>query len=358
MRCTGVGGKGKALCYTSTVMQRRKEDAQHGATVITISTGTIFRVILIGFAAWFLYVIRDIVALVLVALLIAAVIDPFAERMKRYRIPRGLAVAFLYAVGLALLGVAALIIVPPMITELTQVGDFFAPCWRTRRLVTCVQCSKAVRGRRPLQILRRQSNRPVSCRHFRSLAKRCKVRSARCSRASWSLSWRFTWWWRNTSCVAALQCSHQRTTNRSSRSCRSKCARRLVRGLRGQLLIMLAIAVLDYVALTALGIPYALVLAIFGGLMEVVPFLGPNVAVIPAALVAVTVSPVHGVLVMAAFFVIQQIESTVLTPKIMQKTTGLNPIVTIVAILIGFPSRRYCGCSRVHSACNDYFRLL
>lgn len=99
---------------------------------------------------------------------------------------------------------------------------------------------------------------------------------------------------------------------------------------------MLAIAVLDYVALTALGIPYALVLAIFGGLMEVVPFLGPNVAVIPAALVAVTVSPVHGVLVMAAFFVIQQIESTVLTPKIMQKTTGLNPIVTIVAILIGF----------------------
>ncbi len=317
-------------------MQRRKEDAQHGATVITISTGTIFRVILIGFAAWFLYVIRDIVALVLVALLIAAVIDPFAERMKRYRIPRGLAVAFLYAVGLALLGVAALIIVPPMITELTQVGDFFAPMlahtpfgdvramfeggtWSQTfaNIASTVQQAGVMQALPQLgQALQGAFGAVLACVLVLVLAFYMVVEEHVVRRGI----------------AMFAPADYQPFVTQLSVKMREKVGA----WLRGQLLIMLAIAVLDYVALTALGIPYALVLAIFGGLMEVVPFLGPNVAVIPAALVAVTVSPVHGVLVMAAFFVIQQIESTVLTPKIMQKTTGLNPIVTIVAILIGF----------------------
>jgi predicted PurR-regulated permease PerM len=106
--------------------------------------------------------------------------------------------------------------------------------------------------------------------------------------------------------------------------------------LWGQVLLMVIVAALTYLALLLLRFPYALPLAFLAGLLEVLPNVGPIIAAIPAAVVGFTISPLMGLLAIAAFFLVQQIESNLITPKVMQGVTGLNPMVTILGLLIGF----------------------
>jgi len=69
--------------------------------------------------------------------------------------------------------------------------------------------------------------------------------------------------------------------------------------------------------------------------MEFVPVIGPIITGAIAALVALSISPIGALFVIVLFIVVQQLENTILVPKIMQKALGLSPIVIILALLIG-----------------------
>jgi predicted PurR-regulated permease PerM len=84
-----------------------------------------------------------------------------------------------------------------------------------------------------------------------------------------------------------------------------------------------------------LKVPYALVLAIFGGVLEIIPYLGPIISAIPAIILGFFVSPLTGLLVLVFYILIQQLENHVMVPQIMKKAVGLNPIVVILVLLIG-----------------------
>lgn len=106
--------------------------------------------------------------------------------------------------------------------------------------------------------------------------------------------------------------------------------------VRGELLLMAIIGIMTYVGLMALGIPYALPLAILSGLLEAVPNLGPTIAAIPAVLIGFTVSPIVGFGALAMSILIQQLENNIVVPKIMESATGTAPLVTIIVLLVGY----------------------
>ena len=66
-----------------------------------------------------------------------------------------------------------------------------------------------------------------------------------------------------------------------------------------------------------------------------VPGLGPIIATVIASIVGFAISPVVGLIVLTLFTGIQQLENNFLVPKVMQKVTGFNPLVTMIALLIG-----------------------
>lgn len=105
--------------------------------------------------------------------------------------------------------------------------------------------------------------------------------------------------------------------------------------VRGQLLLTVIVGGLSYIGLLLLGVDYALTLALIAGLTELIPIAGPIIGAIPAILVAFGQSPLLAGLVAALYLVIQQLENNLIVPKVMQKTTGLNPIVTIIVVLVG-----------------------
>jgi len=114
-----------------------------------------------------------------------------------------------------------------------------------------------------------------------------------------------------------------------------KLKRKMGAWLRGQLILSLMVGVLVYVGLSILGIKYALLLALLAAVLEIVPYVGPVLSVIPAMIVGFAISPTLGVSIMVLYVIIQQIENHVLVPKVMQKVTGLHPVLSIVALLVG-----------------------
>lgn len=102
--------------------------------------------------------------------------------------------------------------------------------------------------------------------------------------------------------------------------------------IAGQGLLCLIIGVMALIAYWLIGLPYVLVLAFVAGIMEAVPFVGPLLGAIPAALVALSIGPDKLIWVIVATLIIQQLENSVLVPRVMRRAVGVNPFVTLLAI--------------------------
>lgn len=110
--------------------------------------------------------------------------------------------------------------------------------------------------------------------------------------------------------------------------------RMLKRWLVGQLILMAVVMTLTGIALSLLGVPFALPLALFAGLLEFVPYIGPIVAAVPAVLVAFAEGPQLALAAAGAYVVIQSIESYALTPLIQHRAVYLPPAVILFAQVI------------------------
>lgn len=111
--------------------------------------------------------------------------------------------------------------------------------------------------------------------------------------------------------------------------------RKIGRWVQGQLLLALVVGLAVYIGLSVLGIKFALLLGIVAMILELVPIVGPVLAAIPAILLAFAQDPVLGLWTIALYLVIQQLENHILVPLILGRTLGLNPVVVIIALLIG-----------------------
>src|SRR3989339_705825 len=232
---------------------------------VSISTATFIKAVLIVLGLWFLWFIRDIVAIFVASILLAALIEPFASWFAARSIPRGLAVLIVYT---CLLSLAAVFIV--LVLSFYMVVD-----------------EERMR------------------KYFRSLA---------------PIEYQ--------PYVAHLM---------------KKMSRKMGEWLRGQIILGLIVGVAVYVGLTFLGVKYALVLALIAGLLEVIPYVGPIISLVPAGIIGFAQSPFVGLAVVILYLVIQQLENNVLVPKIMQKVTGLNPIISILALLVGLKAGGLAG---------------
>jgi predicted PurR-regulated permease PerM len=100
----------------------------------------------------------------------------------------------------------------------------------------------------------------------------------------------------------------------------------------GQAILCTVIGIMALIAYLLIGLPNALVLALIAGVLEAVPMIGPLLGAVPAALVALSIAPGKLIWVIIATVVIQQVENSLLVPRIMKKAVGVNPFVTLLAL--------------------------
>jgi len=106
--------------------------------------------------------------------------------------------------------------------------------------------------------------------------------------------------------------------------------------IRGQIIVGACVAVLITVLLLALRIKYALLIGVFAGVVNIIPYLGAIAGAIPAVLIALFT---HGfgwaLLVVAGFVLVNQAEGHIIAPNIVGQRVGLTPLMVVIAILVG-----------------------
>lgn len=105
--------------------------------------------------------------------------------------------------------------------------------------------------------------------------------------------------------------------------------------LRGAAINGMVIAVLEYIGLTIIGVPYALTLGALAGLMEFFPTIGPIISGTIATLVALSISPRIAIITVIYAIVLQQTEGHILVPWIMRSQTNVSPLLAIFAVISG-----------------------
>jgi len=104
--------------------------------------------------------------------------------------------------------------------------------------------------------------------------------------------------------------------------------------LVGQLISMAFLWLSTWLVLHLLGVPLAFTLGLLTGFLTFIPYLGPLIALLPIAMVAFLHSPTLGLMAVAAYLVIQNIEGNVMMPIVFEKTVSLPPALTVVSQIL------------------------
>lgn len=108
------------------------------------------------------------------------------------------------------------------------------------------------------------------------------------------------------------------------------------RFLRGQMLDGLIVAVIASLSLSLIGLDFAVVVGLFAGVSNIIPYFGPILGMIPAAIIGLLTGGVTQALyAVLVLFLIQQVDSAVISPRVVGKSTGLHPVMVLIAVTVG-----------------------
>ena len=105
--------------------------------------------------------------------------------------------------------------------------------------------------------------------------------------------------------------------------------------LNGQIVVAGIVGILETVGLFVIGIRYPLILGIVGGISNIIPYIGPIIGGVPAVALALIDSPAKAIITVLLYVVVQQIDSIIITPKIVEGRLGIHPVSSVIMVLIG-----------------------
>lgn len=291
---------------------------------IEISHRTIIFVFVFIFALWFLYYIRDIILQLFVAVFIMTVLNPFVRRLTRFKIPRTLAVFVVYLLIIATFSLLIAGIIPPLVEQTASFANSLPKYLSTVGVSAYIseqitgQIISSI-GSLPGQIIK------VGISVFSNVISVLAV-------FVFSLYLLLS----REKLEDQLGFLFGDEKKKELGRIIDRLEMRLGGWARGELTLMIIVGSANYIGLSLLGIPYALPLAILAGVLEIIPNIGPITASIPGIIIGLSISPVTGLAVGALALLIQQLENYVLVPKIMEKSVGVSPLITLLALAIGF----------------------
>jgi len=291
---------------------------------IEISHRTIIFAVFFLLFLWFLYLIRDIILEFFVALLIMAILNPLVSRLSKSKIPRAVSVLVVYAltVGILILSVGA--IIPPLVEQTAGFASGL-PKYLGNIGIDILVSEQIIR-----ELLSQIGNIPgqavkIGVSIFSNVLGVFTV-----------LIMAFYLLLTRNKLDEALGFFLGEEKLNEAVKLIDALEAKLGGWARGELSLMILVGVSTYVGLMIIGIPFALPLALLAGIFELVPYMGPFISAIPAVIIGLGISPLIGLATAALYFIIQQVENYLFVPKVMEKSVGVSPIVTLLSLAIGF----------------------
>lgn len=303
---------------------------------ISISTETIVKVIAILAGLIFIYLVRDVMALLFLSIIFTATLEPLINKMTKRSINRALSIAIIYIAIFLFIILAFFFLVPQLVNQFEDfIKNFPVYINALSSLFSGLESSASLYG---INFSGNEFLQSIFSGIFHSGG---KIFSTTVSVMTFFVSvlviFALTFYMlvKEDGMNKFIISIAPQDNKEYIISLVERIKNKIGKWLGGQIILMLIIFVFDWIALSIFNIPYALILAAFAGILEIVPYLGPIISAILASAVGFLISPATGFTVLIVLTIIQQIESHIIVPQVMKKAVGLNPIIVMLALLIG-----------------------
>lgn len=301
-----------------------------------ISINTVIKIIAVLLGLWFIFVVRDVIAIMFAAVIVASALSPTIDRMAKHGIPRAITILGVYLLLIAFVGVLVYFILPPAITQLRQLAEQLPNYFSYFQNIISylreygIQNHLITGSQADLNNISDFLNN-FTTNIFSTTKGFISGFTAILTVFVLNLYLLLDENGIKNFFVALLPLKQKNQLTAVA----SKIGAGLGAWLRGQLLLGIIVGVLVYIGLVIIGVPYALTLALLAGVLEIIPIIGPILSAIPAILIALSISPTMALIVTGFYILVQELENKLLVPKVMQRTVGLHPVTIIVVLLIG-----------------------
>lgn len=307
-----------------------------------------FLIAIIVLLCFLVYEIRDVIIIFFVALLFSAALDPTVDKLQEYKVPRWLGIILIYIFVIAVLGIFISNLIPLIGSQIVDLAS------KLRAIVSGgnLDMPKILDWAQPyFQSFFSEINKDVIIENLQSaltaMGDSFKQAAGNVFSVLIAISngvFNFLlilvltfFMVVNESGIDEFVLSLFPSKYAEYISEKSKAIKQKVGyWLRGQLLLGVSIGLLSYIGFLILGVEYAPTLAIFAGITEVIPYVGPFLAWIVSVPIVLNQSPWLVLWVTIMFLIVQRLENDILVPLIMKKATGLSPILVIFAMMVGF----------------------
>lgn len=315
-------------------------------TTISISTGTIIKALLLLATAALLWFLRDLVLIVVTAVVIASAIEPGIRFFEHKRLHRLFAVILMYLIIAVVFFCVMFFFIPPVLTD---AANFLQ---RLPETVANLNITDVTHGLLPWGPV---SDTLSSADLLRNISQTLADSTGGIfttlaaffgGLTSFILIVVFSFYFsvQETGVDDFLRvvtpAEHQAYVLNLWRRSQDKIGK----WMQGQLVLAVIVGVLLYLGLLILGIPYALLLAVLAAIFELIPVFGQILAAIPAVSIAfINGGPTAGVLVAGLYVVVQQFEAHLIYPVVVKKVVGIPPLLVILALLVGYKLTGFLG---------------
>jgi len=312
---------------------------------INITSGTIIKAVLLVLLVVFLYFVRDMIAVVLFSVVVASGIEPAAIWFQKRKIPRILAVIFVYLLTFLLLGIVFYTVIPTIFSEFTS---FSSNITSYLKKPTQISILNEFFSSLPLSI-----SEVIQGFSFRA-ANYINVFTSGFFQATAQIFGGVL----SFILIIVLSFYLSVQENGIENFLRlvlpvqyenyiidlwRRVSRKIGHWLQGQILLGLLVGVLTFLGLTILNVDYSLTFALLAAVFELIPVFGPILASIPPIMIALAQDPVLAFKVVILYIIIQQFENLLIYPLVVRKIIGLPPVITILALVIGAKIAGFMG---------------
>lgn len=342
------------------------KSANANVTTITITPLSVVKaalsIVLVLILVWTIYKLRDKLLLFLLAMFIATIVDPGVNFLERWHIPRGIAIAAHYILAVFIILFSLVQIVPLIASQIQQIAFILSVSiqpFLENPTFTIPFIDPNSTTHMQISRLLQTTMQNLSIESFATTLQQIAGNFADVSeiaRFATRVAGSVGRFFASLILVLVLGFFMQLEKERMIKWGRSflpmqyrkyvdikteAIHTKIGQWMRGQLTLMASIFALTFVVLQIITMPYALTLALFAGLCEFFPAIGPLLAAVPAILIAGTQKGLIWVPIVAAvYYSIQWCENNLLVPIIMKRAVGLSPIAILFAMMIGisFPN--------------------
>lgn len=320
-------------------------------THISITTGTMFRAVLVLIGFFLIWYLRDLVLAVLTAIVIASFVESAIPYMKKLGMGRVAGVAFLYVFCSLIFAGLFYLFAPLLITEIYNLSVFLSSYIPGVSFLDFFQSDEFSGAK---DIVDKLSG-DLSLTSLLVISKTFINSISGGFIQSLSLAFGGIFNFLVIIIVSFYLSIQEKGIEKFLRvilpiqyedsviNLWQRSRRKIALWMKGQMFVALIVAVLIYLLLALIGIEYALLLAIIAGLMSFLPY-GSFIALIPAVSFSYLSGGVSDALLVAGvYLIVQQFEVFLFSPLIIERVVGLSPLVVILSVLIGVELAGFWG---------------